>query len=89
MLNDFLSEVMAVHQAGDATEHSYRPALKKLFDSIHTKVTAQNEPKREKVGAPDFVFRRGDIVIGHCEAKDLHIDLKKMKGPNAEQKKRH
>ncbi len=89
MLSDFLTEVIAVHQAGDATEHSYRPALKKLFDNIHTKVTAQNEPKREKVGAPDFVFRRGDIVIGHCEAKDLHVDLKKMKGTNAAQKKRY
>ncbi len=80
MLAEFLKDVIEIHKSGDATEHSYRPAFKKLFDSIHTKVTAQNEPKREKVGAPDFVFRRGDIdksrVVNFNE--NLYANLRKQ-----------
>jgi hypothetical protein len=52
-------------------------------------VTALNEPRREKVGAPDFSISRGDILIGHCEAKDLPVDLKHMKDANLAQKKRY
>ena len=85
----FLNEVDAVYKKGNATEHSYRPALSKLFNSLAPGITATNEPRREKVGAPDFVFQRGEIVIGHCEAKDLGVDLTKMKGPNEDQKKRY
>ena len=89
MIAAFLQSVAAAHKSGAATEHSYRPALERLFNGLADNVTAINEPKREKVGAPDFVFRRGDIVIGHCEAKDLDVDLNKMKGANADQKKRY
>jgi len=38
------------------------------------------------VGAPDFALMRDGIVIGHCVAKDLHIDLKAMKEANLAQK---
>lgn len=89
MIQEFLASVMAIHKTGNATEHSYRPALQKLFNSLDRKVTALNEPKREKVGAPDFSISRGEIVIGHCEAKDLHIDLKAMKDANKAQKERY
>lgn len=89
MIQEFLASVMAIHKTGSATEHSYRPALQKLFNSLDRKVTALNEPKREKVGAPDFSISRGEIVIGHCEAKDLHIDLKAMKDANKAQKERY
>lgn len=88
-IQEFLSSVIATHKTGSATEHSYRPALQKLFNSLDPKISALNEPKREKVGAPDFSISRGEVVIGHCEAKDLDIDLKKMKDANAEQKKRY
>lgn len=89
MIQQFLTEVAAIQRSGSATEHSYRPALERLFNSLGDEITAINEPRREQVGAPDFVFKRGDIVIGHCEAKDLGVDVKKMKGANAEQKKRY
>lgn len=78
-----------IFKTGNATEHSYRPALQKLFNSLDPKVTALNEPRRVKVGAPDFSISRGDIVIGHCEAKDLSVDLKVMKDANLAQKKRY
>lgn len=89
MIQEFLASVIAIHKTGNATEHSYRPALQKLFNALEPRVTALNEPKREKVGAPDFSISRGEIVIGHCEAKDLHIDLKAMKDANKAQKERY
>ncbi|MAT13759.1 MAG: DNA methyltransferase [Planctomyces sp.] len=84
-----MNSIVAAHSTGRATEHSYRPALQKLFNSLEPAVTALNEPRREKVGAPDFSISRGDIVIGHCEAKDLPVDLKAMTDANLAQKKRY
>ncbi|MFT3810709.1 MAG: hypothetical protein QM698_12390 [Micropepsaceae bacterium] len=89
LIEEFIKSVIAVHNTGQATEHSYRPALQELFNSLEPGVSALNEPKREKVGAPDFAISRGEMVIGHCEAKDLHIDLKAMKDANLAQKKRY
>ena len=74
---------------GDATEHSYRPAIQGLFESIGDGLIVVNEPKRVACGAPDFVIKRGGIDIGHCEAKDVPVDLAKLKDANLEQKKRY
>jgi hypothetical protein len=66
-------------QAGNATEHTHRPALKILLESLAPKITATNEPKRVECGAPDFVISRmaahGPVTIGHLEAKDVGEDL--------------
>lgn len=73
----YFNKLITIYSRGNATEHSYRSALQTLFDSISPDITVQNEPKRLiDVGAPDFSFHRGDVVIGHCEAKDLVTDLK-------------
>ena len=42
-----------------------------------------------KCGAPDFLVNRGEIVIGHVEAKDIDKDLSTLKGTEAEQKQRY
>ncbi len=34
----YLAEVQRLHASGQATEHTYRPALQKLFDSINDDV---------------------------------------------------
>ena len=60
----YLNEIRALATSGQATEHSYRPALERLFTSIDDKLTVINEPKQSAVGAPDFVFARGGISIG-------------------------
>ena len=78
MIQQFLNEVAEIQRTGVAREHSYRPALQKLFNVLSDEVHAINEPARVEVGAPDFVFLRGEIPIGHCEAKDLNVDLKVM-----------
>ena len=89
MIKQFLDEVSAIQKTGVAREHAYRPALQKLFNSLSEDVRAVNEPARVDVGAPDFVFLRGDIAIGHCEAKDLGTDVKVLKGYSKDQKKRY
>ncbi len=85
----FLSKVQAVHSTGAATEHSYRSALETLFDSLADDVTALNEPKRVACGAPDFIVQRGEIAVGHVEAKDLGIGLRAMKDANKAQQDRY
>jgi hypothetical protein len=66
-------------QAGNATEHTHRPALKTLIESLAPGVTATNEPKRVECGAPDFAVTEkrahGPVTIGHIEAKDVGKDL--------------
>ena len=85
----FLAEIRALHRRGIVTEHTYRPALEKFFNDLSENVCAINEPARVDVGAPEFVFLRGDIPIGHCEAKDIGTDLKVLKGYSKEQQKRY
>ncbi len=89
MIEDFLSEVATIYNTGVAREHAYRPALQRLFNAFDKNVRAINEPARVDVGAPDFVFLRGDIPIGHCEAKDIDTDLKVLKGYAKDQKRRY
>ena len=78
-IQEYLSEVTGIYKTGAATEHSYRAALQKLFSSISDDVNALNEPKREQCGAPDFPINRGEIVVGHVEAKDIDKDLSTLK----------
>jgi hypothetical protein len=78
-------------QAGNATEHTHRPALKTLLQALAPKITATNEPKRVECGAPDFVVSRmaahGPVTIGHLEAKDVDKDLDEVE--KSDQMKRY
>ncbi len=61
---------------GQATEHSYRPALKTLIEALGDNGTrALNEPAHVECGAPDFIVERGGVPIGHVECKDIGTDL--------------
>jgi hypothetical protein len=67
-------------QQGNATEHTHRPALKALIETLVPGVTATNEPKhRTDCGAPDFVISQksahGPLTIGYIEAKDVGKNL--------------
>lgn len=78
-VHSYLSEIRALYASGQTTEHSFRPALSKLFKTIDPSIVVINEPKHlTDVGAPDFVFNRSDIAIGWCEAKDLGKDIRKF-----------
>ena len=73
----YLDQVRAKYASGQATEHSYRPALQTLFESIDPALTIINEPKRSDAGMPDFLFQRGTIPLGWCEVKGYSIEQRK------------
>jgi hypothetical protein len=50
-MKTYLTAVERNLKAGNATEHTHRPALKELIESLAENITATNEPKREKCGA--------------------------------------
>ena len=85
----YFEKIEAVYATGEATEHSYRPALEFLFRSLDETLSVINEPKRSDYGAPDFIFQRDGVPIGYCEAKDIDKDLTTLKGYSVEQKKRY
>lgn len=75
----YLTEIRKLYASGQSTEHSFRPALYRLFQSVDAGLTVVNEPKHlTDVGAPDFVFNRGEVAIGWCEAKDIGKDVRKF-----------
>ncbi|GAB4279658.1 MAG: DNA methyltransferase [Oscillatoriaceae cyanobacterium] len=76
-LNTYFQEISRIHKLGTATEHTYRPALQQLIESLSPNLKAINEPKRIACGAPDFVVIQESIEIGHIEAKDIGVSLNK------------
>ncbi len=70
-ISEYLKKIEKALAAGNATEHTHRPALKELIESIAKGVVATNEPKRSKYGAIDFVVTRGRTPLGYIEAKDV------------------
>jgi len=70
-ISSYLKKIERALQRGDATEHTYRPALKCLIESLGDGITATNEPKRVACGAPDFIVTRGQTPLGYIEAKDI------------------
>lgn len=91
MLRGYLADVARTHASGRATEHSYRPALQALLQSLVPGVTAANEPKRERYGAPDYVIARGSahgpLTVGYVETKDIGLSLNEVE--RSEQLKRY
>lgn len=89
LISEYLERVIAQFKSGHATEHSYRPALNDLFQSIDPALTVINEPKQSEGGMPDFMFQRDGVPIGWAEAKDIDKDVIKLKGYSVEQRKRY
>ena len=74
-IQQYLRDIDESHAAGDATEHTYRPAFQALVESFAKKITATNEPKRIRCGAPDFIVNIKDAPVGYIECKDLGVSL--------------
>ena len=68
---EYIKELNEQYKTGRATEHSYRPALKELLQSLLPKMTVINEPKRYNFGAPDYILMRSDVPVAFIEAKDF------------------
>lgn len=88
-ISAYLEEVRKQYATGQATEHSYRPALYSLFASIDPDLKIINEPKKSDAGMPDFLFERKGVPVGWAEAKDIDKDVIKLKGYSVEQRKRY
>ena len=75
-LRAYLRDVRQTRATGQATEHSYRPALKALIEVLGGPGTeAINEPTHSAAGAPDFIVQRSGVPIGHIECKDIGQNL--------------
>lgn len=70
-ISDYLKKIEKAYAAGNATEHTHRPALKELIESMAAGITATNEPRRVKCGAPDFIITKGQSPLGYVECKDI------------------
>jgi len=86
-IKNYLKQLSDILPAGNATEHTFRPALKSLLESFDPTVTATNEPKRIACGAPDFNVSRGGFTLGYVEAKDVGVSLAETE--RSEQLKRY
>lgn len=77
--SDYRENVADELATGQATEHTYRPALKALVEGMQPKLRAINEPKRVACGAPDYVVTKstghGPVTLGYIEAKDVGVSL--------------
>ena len=74
-IKQYLKQLARHYAAGHATEHTYRPALQALLESVIPGVLVTNEPKQIDCGAPDFVLTRNHIPLGYVEAKDIDKNL--------------
>jgi len=88
VIAEYLASIKKELGGGDATENTYRPALKALLEACGEGIAATNEPKRISCGAPDFKITRKTIPLGYVETKDIGANLDEMehgKGPHGEQ----
>ena len=74
-VHEYIKAIEKELVAGNATEHTHRPALKALIEGLAEGTTATNEPTHIECGAPDFVVTKGVITIGYIEAKDVGKSL--------------
>ena len=77
LTDEYLKAVERALAMGNATEHTHRRALQTFIESFDPKLTATNEPKQQKVGAPDLLVTRGGVPLGYVEAKDVGVSLDK------------
>ena len=83
LLLAYSDAIAANLKAGNATEHTHRPALKTLPAGVGAQtgapgIRATNEPQRIACGAPDYILTRGLLPLGYVEAKDVGLNLDKI-----------
>ncbi len=74
----YLNELQIALNAGNATEHTHRPALQNLLCTLLPDHRITNEPRRIACGSPDFEIAKDNVPVGYIEAKDIGIDLDKV-----------
>jgi len=67
----YIKELQDHLRSGQATEHTYRPALIDLVQSTAKQLRVTNEPRQQECGAPDLIVTRGGTPLGYIETKDI------------------
>jgi hypothetical protein len=63
VFKEYLDEVSQYYSRNIATEHAYRGTLQKLIEKVGVGIiSATNESKRIKCGAPDYVVGPNSIL---------------------------
>lgn len=79
IIQTYIKSIQQEFDTKQSVEHSFRPALKTLLESLNDKILAQNETQRITwVGMPDFTIKdakNNTVNIWRIEAKDLYVDL--------------
>ena len=84
-LKQYINDINQQYHTGLAREHSYRPALKNLLESLLPKMVVTNEPAHFECGAPDYIIMRekDHLPVFFVEAKDVgdnDLDGRNVKG---------
>ncbi|MFH1048706.1 MAG: type ISP restriction/modification enzyme, partial [Patescibacteria group bacterium] len=78
MFQQYLQRIYKTYLAGDASERSFYPDLKKLVEDFleskgfRANITIESRIKAE--GIPDFTVRKNKQLIGYIEAKDINTE---------------
>ena len=75
LFREYVRELNDNISGDNATEHTHRPALKTLLESVRDGITATNEPTRIECGAPDYSISFNGLTVGYIEAKDIGASL--------------
>lgn len=70
-ISEYIERINERYKSGRSTEHSYRGDLQQLLESLLPNRSITNEPKRFKVGAPDYIITNDGIPVSFIEAKDI------------------
>ncbi|HID99268.1 MAG TPA: DNA methyltransferase [Thiotrichaceae bacterium] len=77
-INQYLNQIQINLNTGVAKEHTHRPALVHLLETLFPAINAINEPKRIECGSPDLVIldtQADNMPLGYLEAKDIGVSL--------------
>ena len=76
-INQYLTQIQTHLNTGVAKEHTHRPALVSLLETLSPSLHVVNEPKRIECGSPDLVIlsQADNVPLGYLEAKDIGVSL--------------
>lgn len=74
-IQQYLTILQERFASGISTEHSYRGDLQQLLETLLSNYNITNEPRRSKVGAPDYIITEDTVARGYIEAKDIDKSL--------------
>lgn len=83
---EYLNEIFAKFNTGDAAERTYYPVLENLLKKFEEGSEVIIESRNSSVGIPDFKAETSKgLLIGYIEAKDLGRDLDRLNKGEQEQ----